>query len=413
MRTSRPPQGASPPAALPALLRATHLFGLALGSALGKLRDSGVTAARMFERAEESALLLRMTREAAGILGARWDKVPERHRPHYSPEQRFRILRIRSFLGLSQRETAEMFRVSPETIARWEMETTSTDGEAPRPLVTPNPPVRRFADVARAVVKTMELAGFGGNDLIARTLARAGWKLSARTVGRIRRERWPVSRVPETASMVPRAVRARRPNHIWMVDLTDVKGLFSLVTFKIAVAFDVFSRMPLSARILSKEPSAGDMASFVSRTAKRHGRPAHFVSDRGRCFTGHVFRRALERLGVKPRFGAIGKKGSIALIERLWRTLKDTLGLRLMGPLVAEDLMAKIEMGLVHYSYFRPHQALGGATPAEIYFGRTPSHLSAIPPPRGRPGERTIDSPFRIEYLDAERLLPVLVRKAA
>jgi hypothetical protein len=70
-------------------------------------------------------------------------------------------------------------------------------------------------------------------------------------------------------------------------------------------------------------------------------------------------------------------------------------------------------VGLVHYAHFRPHQALAGATPAEIYFGRTPSHLSAIPPPRGRPGERTIDSPFRIEYLDAERLLPLLVRKAA
>src|SRR5450830_740409 len=63
MRTSRPPQGASPSAALPALLRATHLFGLALGSGLGRLRNSGVTAARMFERAEESALLLRMSRE--------------------------------------------------------------------------------------------------------------------------------------------------------------------------------------------------------------------------------------------------------------------------------------------------------------------------------------------------------------
>jgi DNA-binding transcriptional regulator YiaG len=79
----------------------------------------------MFERAEEQALLLRMTREAAEILGARWDKVPERQRPHYSPEQRFRILRIRSLLSLSQRETAAMFRVSVETIARWEMETTS------------------------------------------------------------------------------------------------------------------------------------------------------------------------------------------------------------------------------------------------------------------------------------------------
>jgi hypothetical protein len=69
-----------------------------------------------------------MTREAAGILGARWDKVPERHRPHYAPEQRFRILRIRSFLGLSQCETAEMFRVPTETIARWEIETTTAVG---------------------------------------------------------------------------------------------------------------------------------------------------------------------------------------------------------------------------------------------------------------------------------------------
>jgi hypothetical protein len=54
------------------------------------------------------------------------------------------------------------------------METTRPDGEAPhpapRPLVAPNPPVQRFADVVRALVKTMELAGFGENDLIARTL---------------------------------------------------------------------------------------------------------------------------------------------------------------------------------------------------------------------------------------------------
>jgi transposase InsO family protein len=419
MRTSRPPQGgtfgrAVPGAtALSALLRASHLLGLALGLALGRLRESGAIAARLFERAEESALLLRMTREAAGILGARWDKVPERHRPHYAPEQRFRILRIRSFLGLSQRETAEMFRVSTETIARWEMETTTAVGGIAHPLVAPNPPVRRFADVVRAVVKTIELAGFGGNDLIARTLARAGWKLSARTVGRIRNERRPSPRMPEAASTVTRAVRVRHPNHVWMVDLTDVRGLFGIVTFKIGVVFDAFSRMPLSARVFTKEPSGAEIARFVSGTAKRHGRPAHLVSDQARCFTGRVFRRALERLGVKQRFGAIGKKGSIALIERLWRTLKDTLGLRLVRPLAAEDLMAKIEIGLVHYAHFRPHQALGGATPAEIYFGRGLAHLSAIPSPRGRPGEGPMDSPFRVEYLDAERLLPLLVRKAA
>ena len=80
---------------------------------------------------------------------------------------------------------------------------------------------------------------------------------------------------------------------------------------------------------------------------------------------------------------------------------------------MAEDLQEKLEVGLLHYSHFRPHQSLGGATPAEVYFGRTPMHLSAIPPPRGGPGEGPLGSPFRIEFLDAERLLPILIRKAA
>ncbi len=412
MRTSCPPRGGG--SGLAALLRATHLLGLAFGSALGKLRESGLTAQAMFAKAEEQAMLVRMLREAAEILGERWDRVPDRARLHYTPEQRFRILQIKTFLGLSQREAARFFRVSIETIGRWDEEALSGREEEDVPaLVRPSPPVRRFSDVVRAVAKTLVTAGVGGNDLIARTLARAGWKLSARTVARIRRERWPPPRAPAAASKAPRAVRARRPNHVWMADLTDVRGLFGLVTFKIAVVFDVFSRMPLSMRVFAKEPSAREMARLVSRTARRFGKPAHFVSDKGNCFRGGAFRRVLRHLGARPRFGAIGKKGSIALIERLWRTLKDSLGLRLLRPLVAEDLRQKVELGLIHYAHFRPHEALAGATPAEIYFARTPAHLDAIPPPRGRPGEGSMDSPFRIEYLDAERRLPVLVREAA
>ena len=401
------------PVALPALRRATRLFGLALGSALGRLREAGATSAQQFARAEQSALLLRMAREAAEILGARWDKVPERQRPHYQPEQRYRILRIRNLLGLSQRETAQLFRVSTDTIARWETDAAAGDGQASRPLVAPLLPVRRFADVVRATVKTMELTGFGGNDLIARTLARAGWKLSSRAVGRIRRERWPVPWVPVATPTPPRVVRARYPNHVWVVDLTDVRGLFGVAAFKVGAVFDVFSRMPLSARVFSKEPTSAEVARFVTGSAMRHGRPVHFVSDRARCFTAQFFRRKLRRLEVKQRFGAVGKKGSIALIERLWRTLKDVLGLRLLRPLVAEDLRRKVEVGLVHYAHFRPHQALGGATPAEIYFGRTPKHLSAIPPPRGRPAQAVTVPRFEISFLDSERRLPVLLRKAA
>ena len=41
MRSFRLLRDSSLPAALPALLRATHLFGLTFGSALGRLRESG------------------------------------------------------------------------------------------------------------------------------------------------------------------------------------------------------------------------------------------------------------------------------------------------------------------------------------------------------------------------------------
>ncbi len=52
----------------------------------------------------------------AGTMGS----PPERRRPHYCLAQRYRILRIRSLLRLSAAETARRFRVSSDTILRWE-----------------------------------------------------------------------------------------------------------------------------------------------------------------------------------------------------------------------------------------------------------------------------------------------------
>ena len=52
MHPSRPPRGGSSPTAVPALLRASHLFGLALGSALEK----------------QSELRLRLEREPVDFL---------------------------------------------------------------------------------------------------------------------------------------------------------------------------------------------------------------------------------------------------------------------------------------------------------------------------------------------------------
>ncbi len=320
---------------------------------------------------------------------------------------------MRDLLALSRDETARTFRISKTTIDRWEAESTAApEVGTVGSLVKPSPPVRRYADVLRHLVGSMALCGFGGNDLIARILARAGWKISSRTVARIRKEKpYPSPAAEESA--VSRSVIARYPNHLWMADLTEIPGLFRLFSFKLAVVLDAFSRMPLAACVFRREPRARDLARLVENAATTYGTPRHFVSDQGTQFTAAAFRKTLGRLAVRHRFGAVGKTGSIALIERLWRTLKELLKLRQLPPLLARDLRDRLRLGLLYYACLRPHQNLGGATPAETYFRITPAHTGAVHPPRGRPGQRPRASPFQIRYLDPERRLPILVRSAA
>ncbi len=351
--------------ALRALMKATHLLGLALAERLRQYRDPHDPAADRFARIQEQVLHVACLRESLDIHGSRWDKLPERQRPHFTPEARFRILRLRALLALSAQETARLFRVSATTILRWEQEIRSGDDHKSTvgSLVKPVPPVRRYADAVRHLVQTMCLTGFPGDRSVALHLARVGWKLSRRTVQRIRHER-PPAPTPGAPAEHKRAVRARYPNHVWMLDLTEVPGFLRLFSFKLAVILDAFSRAPLAARVFYQEPSGRDMAKLLAHAVRRSGPPRHSVSDHGAQFTSTSFHKALARHGIKHRYGAIGKTGSIALIERFFRTLKALSVLRARPPLLRRDLERQTASAFLHYVWLRPHQGLGGATPA-------------------------------------------------
>lgn len=81
--------------ALSALRKATELLGLAIGTRLAQMREHGSPVQALLSQTEQDALHLRLLQETVDILAARWDKVPDQHRPHYTPEQRYRILRLR------------------------------------------------------------------------------------------------------------------------------------------------------------------------------------------------------------------------------------------------------------------------------------------------------------------------------
>jgi transposase InsO family protein len=401
--------------AVRALMKATHLLGLALAQKLREYRDSGEPVLARYARWQEEALHVGLLRETIDVLGRRWDKIPERQRPHYSPQDRFRILRLRTLLALSAEDAARTFRVSSGTILRWERESQAVpDRDTVGSLIKPIPPVRRFADVVRNVVHSLTLAGFPGDASIAAFLARAGWKLSRRTVQRIRREK-PTAPPPEAPPVsLGRSVRARRPHHVWMMDTTEIPGFLRLFSFKLAVVFDVFSRTPLLARVFLFEPTGPAISRLFTAAARRFASPPHFISDQGPQFTSEAFRRTLARHGVRARYGAIGRTGSIALIERFFRTLKATADLRGKPPLLPGDLTNRLQPALEYYVWLRPHAGLGGATPGECLLHLRPAHLDAVPPPRGRPGQDVGTTiPFELRCLRPGGQLPYLHRTAA
>jgi transposase InsO family protein len=407
-------RGARPEAAtrlaLRAALNAAHLLGLAAGTHLRKLRAAKDPLMQAQARIEEAELRVHLALEVVEMLAGRFSRIPEKRRPHYTPAQRFRILEIRNLLGWNRHQTARLFLVCPNTVSNWER---SADPAARTcgPALSPVPPVRRLADSVRHVVRTMARLGFGGQDQIAATLARAGWRLSARSVRRVLKEKASTLPTPlPTVAERPRPVVARFVHHVWMMDVTQVQTFLGLHQFHVAGIYDAFSRAPLALTVFDRRPNAPDMVRLLRRCARAFAPPRYLITDLGGEFIAKIFRRAVSRLGTRQRFASRENLYATARLERFWRTLKQSIALRWAAPLTREDLERRIEVALSHYLLFRPHQGLGGATPAEAFVGCEPACTRALSPPRARAGEMAPKAPFAVVFLDpVTRRFPVLI----
>jgi transposase InsO family protein len=115
------------------------------------------------------------------------------------------------------------------------------------------------------------------------------------------------------------------------------------------------------------------------------------ITDLGGEFTGQIFQKAVRRLGAVQRFGSKENLYATARLERFWRTLKENAGLYRFGlPLTRSDLEERLALALLHYVCFRPHEGLGGATPAETFLGRQPGRRTATRPTRRGDGRPTV-----------------------
>jgi len=269
-------------------------------------------------------------------------RIPAHQRPHYSPVDRMAILQLRAAYGWSYEQTADTFLITPATIASW---TRRVDEQGPDALLQLPEPVNRFPDVVRYAVQQLKvLCPSMGKVKIAQTLCRAGLHLGATTVGRILKES-PAPK-PKAAAKSGRVVTAKRPNHVFHIDLTAVPTGSGFWTtwfpfalpqswphaWWVALVIDHVSRRIIDVGVFKDHPSCREICTFLGRAIRRAGAtPKYIICDKHGIFDCDAFRKWVHGKGIKPqRYGAVGKHGSIAMVERAIRTMTSEFSRRIV-----------------------------------------------------------------------------------
>lgn len=311
-------------AVLQVIALAQFSLAMARGQPAGGQHKGTVAVDRL---RQELALL----EEEHRLLRDRFALLAPHKRPHYTSVERLAILELRAARGWSVEQTAKRSLVSSETISGW---CRRLDDNA---LVQRAEPVNRFPDFVRYSVRRLKvLCPALGSQKIAQILCRAGLHLAATTVKRILKE--PTDPVPAPEEITSGAIVARQPNDVWHVDLTTVPiggGFWTTwlpftlpprwpFCWWIAVVVDQFSRRAVGFAVFAKQPTSSEMQRFLGRTVRKaQVVTTVLVTDRGRQFVAKSLRKWCQQWSIELRHGAVRKQGSLAVVERFIRTLKD------------------------------------------------------------------------------------------
>ncbi len=321
------------------------------------------------------------------LIRARFLRTNPHRRAHYAPDERFQILELQNAVGWSDVDTAKLFLVSAQTIAAWRRE---LDDHGKDALVAPRAPVNKHSDRVAYLVHALKAsARSAGARQLAAMLALVGVVLAPSTVRRILRRKAPKKPPSSTststatkraaASACARVVTAKHTHHVWHVDFTQFRlgdcapgvlaPLLNLMVWPmcwhLAVVVDHHSRQLVHFRVFWRQPTGAQLARVLDVAVGVAGAaPKHVVTDRGPQFMGSDFGAWCGRNKTRPRYGAIGQHGSIAIVERFIRTLKQEHLRRVFVPPTRRRITRLIATFQRHYNEHRPHSALAGLTPA-------------------------------------------------
>jgi len=167
-------------------------------------------------------------------------------------------------------------------------------------------------------------------------------------------------------SWLPFALRQRWPFCWWAV-----------------LALDQASRAVMGFAVFRTWPDSREVAAFLKRASRSsRSRPKVIVTDKGVEFTSRPFGRLCRSLGSHQRLGAVGKHGSIAIIERFIRSMKTEGTRRILVPVRLGQMRRELGYYVAWYNEHRPHSGIRGLAPIEVLTGNRPAVLKPRFEPR-------------------------------
>jgi putative transposase len=114
----------------------------------------------------------------------------------------------------------------------------------------------------------------------------------------------------------------------------------------------------------------------VQEALTRYGRPDIFNTDQGCQFTSQEFTGLLKDHGIQISMDGTGCWRDNVFVERLWRSVKyEEVYLRAYDGISAAR--QGVERYLTFYNQIRPHRALDGKTPEQVYCDNLTTRLTA------------------------------------
>lgn len=244
----------------------------------------------------------------------------------------------------------------------------------------PRPETPLNLELMRVIDQQYMQTPFYGVPRMHQHLLRQGYDINRKRVERLYREMGLQAIYPRPRTSIPmlghrvfpyllRGLEICRPNQVWAADITYVPmraGFMYLVAI-----LDWYSRYVLSWGLSNSLDTA-----FCVEALERAlliALPEMFNTDQGAQFTSDIFTAILLRDNVRVSMDGKGRYMDNIFVERLWRSVKHE-HIYLHDYADGMELWKGLDWYFDLHNNHKPHEGLGYAIPAELYFGnRRPS----------------------------------------